>query len=656
MPDPGYQQRAGLATGRALRYADGMITWFRKLAKSWAAKVLFVLLIISFGIWGIEDVVRNLFRETAVVQMAGATIEPREAQAAARRDLQRIQRQLGPSFEPDQTIREAIARQALDVLIAERAQRIEAARLGIAAPDGQVAEYVRSIPGFQMGGAFNRLMFAEFLRQSDMNEPMFLQIVRDDLQRMQLVGAVRAGAGAPDALAGALFRWERERRVAQLAEFPLLEAPEPPPPTEAQLTRFHANNPDRFSTPELREVTLAVLSPATLADQVAVTEEEIAAAFEARRTQFETPERRDLEQALLPTEDAAARIASTWRESPDFAAVQQAAQAAGGTALALGTVTRTELPVVALAEAAFAVPVGGVTAPVRSPFGWHVLRTVQVTPGSVARIEDVRDRLREAVALEKAADLAFDRANRIEDAIAGGGTLEEAGQRYGMAVTTLRLDARGNDQAGAPVPLPVPPAARPEVLRAIFTAEPGRAPRLQELRQADAFVAVDLRSVVPPALRPLDSVADDVRLGFMTEARRRFQEERAAALMGAVRGGQTLAAAAEAAGVPSDRMGPFPRRPEAGAPGLTLPPELLVPIFGARLNEVVMVPTRAGFAVAQLLDVVQADPAAEPQALDAARRNAQAQAAEDLEAQFVAALRARANPRISQTLLPQVVP
>lgn len=633
-----------------------MITWFRELAKSWVAKVLFVLLIISFGIWGIEDVVRNLFRETAVVQMAGATIEPREAQAAARRDLQRIQRQLGPAFEPDQAIREAIARQALEVLIAERAQRIEAARLGIAAPDAQVAEYVRAIPGFQMGGGFNRLMFAEFLRQSDMNEPMFLQIVRDDLQRMQLVGAVRAGAGAPDLLAGALFRWERERRVAQVVEFPLLEAPEPPPPTEAQLTRFHANNPDRFSTPELREVTLAVLSPATLADQVAVTEEEIAAAFDARRTQFETPERRELEQALLPTEDAAARIASAWRESPDFAALQQAAQAAGGTALALGTVTRADLPVVALAEAAFAVPVGGVTAPVRSPFGWHVLRTVQVTPGSVARIEDLRDRLREAVALEKAADLAFDRANRIEDAIAGGGTLEEAGQRYGMAVTTLRLDARGNDQEGAPVPLPVPPAARAEVLRAIFTAEPGRAPRLQELRQADAFVAVDLRSVVPPALRPLESVADDVRFAFVTEARRRFQEERAAALMGAVRGGQTLAAAAEAAGVPSDRMGPFARRPEAGAPGLTVPPELLAPIFGARMNEAVMVPTRAGFAVAQLLEVVQADPAAEPQALAAARRNAQAQAAEDLEAQFVAALRARANPRISQTLLPQVVP
>ncbi|WP_237215432.1 SurA N-terminal domain-containing protein, partial [Falsiroseomonas oryziterrae] len=322
-----------------------MITWFRNLAKSWVAKVLFVLLIISFAIWGIEDVVRNLFRETEVVRMEGAGIPVEEAQAAARRELQRVQRQLGPDFEASPQIRELIARQAMETLISERAQRLEAARLGVAAPDAQVADYVRSIPSFQIGGQFNRVFLDQFLRQSEMTEAMFLQVVRDDIQRMQLVGAVRAGAAAPDSLARAIFAFERERRVAQLVELPLLEAPEPEAPTEAQLTRFHANNPDRFSTPELREATLAVLSAETLADQVEVTEEELRAAFDARRGQFETPERRELEQALLPTEQAARDLAAAWGGNPDFAAATQAAQAAGGSALSLGSVTRDDLPV-----------------------------------------------------------------------------------------------------------------------------------------------------------------------------------------------------------------------------------------------------------------------------------------------------------------------
>jgi peptidyl-prolyl cis-trans isomerase D len=481
--------------------------------------------------------------------------------------------------------------------------------------------------------------------------------VRDDLQRMQLIGAVRAGAPAPELLARSLFRWERERRVAQVAELPLLDAPDPPTPAEAQLTRYHANNPERFSTPELREATLAVLSAETLLDQVEVPEAELRAAFDTRRAQFETAERRELEQALLPTEEAARTLAAAWAASPDFAAIGQAAQAAGGNALALGGVARADLPLPELAAAAFGAAPGGISPPVQSPFGWHVFRVVSVTPGTTARFEDVADRLRGEIAQERAADLAFERANRIEDAIAGGATLEEAGRRYGMAVTTVRMDAQGNDETGPPVAMPLAGAARAEAIRAVFAAEQGRAPRLQEMRGTDGFVAVDLRAVIPPALRPFEQVEADVRLAFLTEARRRAQEERAAALLAAVRGGQTLEAVAAATSLPSDRVGPFGRQPEPAAPGTTaVPRELLPVIFGLRPGEPTMVPTPRGFAVAQLLEVVPADPAADADAVANARRAVQNQMAEDLEAQYAAALRERAAPRMNPSLMQQVVP
>lgn len=633
-----------------------MITWFRNLAQTWAAKVLFLLLVLSFGIWGIEDTVRNLWRETAVVSMAGGDIEVPEAQTAARRELQRVTRQLGPTFEPEEPLRRAVAMQAVEGMIAERAQRHEARQLGLATPDAAVQEYVFSIPGFQTGGAFSRVMLDQFLRQNDMNEAMFLELVRDDLRRIQLIGGIRAGAPSPDMLAQAMVRYEREQRVAQVAEFPLLEAPEPEPPAEAALARFHANNPDRFSTPALREATVAVLSAETLADQVEVSDADLAAAYESRRAQFETAERRDLQQALLPDEAAARTVAAAWAANGDFAAIEQAAQAAGGGALALGNVVRADLPIEALADAAFAAPMGGVTPPVQSPFGWHVMRVAGITPGTTASLADVADRLRRELALERAGDLAFDRANRVEDAIAGGATLEEAAQRYGLALATVKLDAEGRDAEGLPAVLPVPAAARPEALRAIFAAEQGRAPRLQELRGADGFMAIELRGVTPPALKPLDSVLDDVRLAYVTDARRRHQEERAAALLGASRGGTALAEAATAQGAASERMGPFGRQPAPGTPGLTVPPELLPAIFNLRVGEATMVPTRNGFAVAQLLEIVSADPAADPVALANAKRAISAQSADDLEAAFNAALRARAAPRINQTLMQQVVP
>jgi len=639
-----------------LGYPAMMITWFRQLARTWFAKVLFVLLIISFAIWGIEDVVRNIWQETAVVRMKGGNIEVPEAQMAARRELQRIQRQLGPSFEPDETIRRAIAGQAVETLIGERAQRAEAERMSLATPEALIREYVLAIPSFQVGGRFSRPILDQFLRQNDMTEPQFLLLVRDDLQRIQLLGAVRAGAVAPDLLASALVRYEQERRIAQVAEFPLVEAPEPTPPTQAQLERFHANNPAQFSIPELREARLAVLSAETLADQIEVSDEDARAAFEARRAQFETPERRDLQQALMPTEEATRMLAAIWAANPDFAALQAAATASGGGALALGDLARADLPVEALAAAAFAAPMGGLTPPVRSPFGWHVIRVASITPGTIADFATVAEQLKREVRLERAGDMAFDRAAKVEDAIAGGATLDEAARRYGMVLTELRVDSQGRDAQGLPVPLPFPESARPEVLRAIATAELGRAPRLAEMRQTDAFVAVELRAITPPVLKPLADVVEEVRQSYVTEARRRAQEERAAALLGAVRGGTTLAAAAEAAGVPSERLGPFGRQPEQGAPGLGIPAELLPALFATPVGQATMVPTRAGFAVGQLLEVVATDPAADPTALANARRAAQAQSAEDLEAQFAAAMRARAAPRLNPELMRQAMP
>jgi len=528
--------------------------------------------------------------------------------------------------------------------------------MGLATPEGLVRDYVLAIPSFQAGGRFSRPILDQFLRQNDMSEAQFLGLVRDDLQRIQLLGAVRAGASAPELLARALVRYERERRVAQIAEFPLMEAPEPPPPTDAALERFHANNPAQFSTPELREARIAVLSAETLLEGIEVSDADLRAAFETRRAQFETPERRDLQQALLPTESAARTLATTWAASDNFEAIQAAATAAGGGALALGALGRADVPIEPLAAAAFGAPAGGITAPVQSPFGWHVVRVASITPGTTAEFAAVAEQLKRDVALERGADLAFERANKMEDAIAGGANLEVAARRYGAAITDLRLDIQGRDAEGLPVPLPIPATARPEVLRAIFVAEVGRAPRLAELRQADAFVAVELRAITSPALKPIATVIEDVRQAFLTEARRRAQEERAAALLGAVRAGQTLAAAALAAGAPSERMGPFPRQPEQGAPGLVVPAELLPVLFATALNQVTMVPTRAGFAVAQVLEIVEADPGADAEALANARRTAQQQAAEDLEAQFAAAMRARATPRLSETLMQQVVP
>jgi peptidyl-prolyl cis-trans isomerase D len=620
------------------------------MAGTWLAKLLFVLLIGSFAIWGIDDVVRNFGRDDSVARVGNQVITIDDAQTAVRREMQRLARQLGAQFENDPRIRRAVTEQAIEQLVLDRVLRGEAQRLNLAVPDAAVREFIFGIQGFRgMDGQFSRPVFENFLRSNELTEAGFLALVRADLSRQQVAQAVRAGAAAPDALARPLLRWQGEQRAATVVSLAIADAPEPSAPEEAQLRRYHENNPERFSTPELRDASVAVLTADLLSREVEVTDQELAAAYEARRGQFETTEQRSLRQVLVPDEAKARAIADAWKGGADFAAITAQASAAGGEAVELGSLDRAGLPLPELAEAAFALPVGGVTAPVQSPFGWHVLQVEKIEPGHTRTLAEVRDTLRHDLAQEKAADLAFERANRVEDALAGGDTLAEVAQRFNLGFAAIRTDATGHDAEGKEVALPVIEASRQPLLRAIFTAERGAAPRLGETEAG--FVAVTINEVIPPALKPFETVEPAVRDAFLQDARRRTQEERAAALLAATRSGKPLTEAAREAGHGFRDIGALRRDMRQDAP---VPPELLAPLFELKLHEATMVPTRTGFAVAQLTEVTPADPDADAAALARIRSEATQAVANDLEMQFMTALRARSNVRINPRIVDQL--
>jgi len=628
----------------------GMITFMRRLAGTWFAKGLFVLLILSFAVWGIEDMIQGLGRDDSVARVSGEAIEAPEAQEAARRELQRISRALQGRFEPDAGIRRAVAEQVVEGLVIDRVLRQEAARLGVVVPDEAVRDYVFRIPGFHgADGVFSRDLFNSFLRSNDLSEAAFLELLRTDLARQQMSGAVRAGAGLPDSAARRLLGWALERRSVTLVELPFAQAPEPEAPTEAQLARFHENNPGQFSSPEYRDVSLVTMNAERLMAAVEVTEREIEDAYAANRDRFEIPEQRRIQQVIVQEEGQARALAERWAAAPDFATFQAGARADGAAASELPLTTQADMPVASLADAVFALPSGTISAPIQSPFGWHVLRVVEVVPPARRGLDEVREELRAGIAAERAADLAFERANRIEDALAGRVGLQDIAQRYDLAYARVRMDANGMTPEGQPAELPVADAAREAALRAIFAQAPNADVRLQEGEWG--FMAAQVNEVIAPALLPLDQVREQVTEAWMADARRRAQDARAAALLAAVRGGQSLSAAAEAAGVTAEQIGPFGREPGGGNP---MPRDLLAPAFELAPDAVTMVELPQSFAVMQLSGVTPAELTGQDQALAATRAAGAQRMADDIEAQYQAALRARADVRINPRMMDRV--
>lgn len=624
-----------------------MLAVFRGFLNTWAAKVLFLVLVGSFALWGIGDVVQNVGRDTAVATVGDRRIEVPEMQDAYRRQLAQVSRMLGNRVEPTPQIRVGVAEQALERLVVQAAIAQEAARLGVAVPDEALRRAVFENPNFRgRSGSFDRATFDAIMRSNNLTEQRYLELLRAELVQQQLMEAVRSGATAPGPLAREVFALQRETRVAEVVELPFAGAPEPPAPDEAELRRYYENNPQAYSAAEYRRIKAVILSPESVARDIEVPDAELQAYYDQHRAEYVSPEKRSVEVVVAQEEAKAQTIATLWSSGAEWPAVEQTAQQLGASSVVLDDATLGEFPAAELGQAVFQAAPQAVSGPVRSALGWQVFRVTKVTPGSERTLDQVRDEVRARVARDRAVDQVYTRANKLEDALSSGAPLDELPGDLGLAAVAGTLDAQGMTPPGEPAPIPGSPALRQALIQAAFGAAKGEQPRLIEGPEQSYF-AVAVEETTPPALKPFETVEASVRDDWERDQRRRGQEAVAARLLAAVKAGSSLDDAATVADVRMERTPPVPRN--APVPGV--PRELVEPLFGLKRGEPTMVETPEGFVVATLVEASSPEAASDPAGLDQVRGRLVQAVEEDVEIVFAAALRDRANPRINRQLL-----
>lgn len=629
-----------------------MISAFRRYLETWVVRGFFLIMVLAFVTWGVGDVVRLVGHPTWVAKVAGQTIEGQQLQDEFQRGMAQLTRSLPAGQEPSPAVRSTVADEALQRLVAQAALDAELQRLHIVAPGQVVRQTVFAMPAFRgPSRQFDQQTFQAVLRNNGLTEQHFLELVRVDLAQQQLLGAVTAGTAAPKVLLEPLFQSRFEQRAADMVEFPVAAAPAPSAATQAELQRWYDNHPDSYSAAEYRKIKAIILSPQTLAKDIPITDADLRAAYEQRKAQYVQPEKRSAEVVSVQDEAKANQLATTWRGGANWAAMQTAARAAGGSAVALDDAAEREFPEVELSKAVFGATSDTVTGPIKSGLGWHVLLVTKVSPGSDRSFEQVKDELRSQVLASKAADLMYDRANKIDNILGTGASLDQMPNDLGLAGVTGTLDAQGNTQNGTPAPIPGPPELREALIKAAFATPKGDPPRLIEVQTpsdgGSAYYALSVEDTIAPAVKPFDAVKEQVAADWTRSAERHTEEQAAAKLLTAVKQGQSLADAAAVAGV-TVRRTPLVTR-DATADGL--PPQLQQALFGLKQGEPTMVETNDGFVVAVLADIVEADPRADPAGYAQVRAALARSMSTDISAVFSDALRARAEPRINQAVL-----
>ncbi len=633
-----------------------MISSFRRYLDTWVVKIFFGVMVAAFVFWGVGDVVRLAGTDTWIAKVGGTTIEAAAMQAEYQRAMAGITRNLPTGQDPTPELRRRVGEDTIQRLVTQAAMGEELRALRILAPDAAVAELAREIPAFRgPDGKFSKPVFDMVLRNNGMTEARFLDSLRGDVAQRQLLTALGAGAAVSEGLVRAVYVGEYQKRSARFAEFPLAAAAEPSTPDDATLRRWYDNHPDSYMTPEYRRLKAVVLTPQRLAQDVETTEAELRDAFERNRSQFNVAARRSAEVISAQTEDAARTLTEQWRAGADWTAIQAAAQALGASAVAMNEATETAFPDPDLSKAVFSATPDAVTGPVKAALAWYVIKITSATTGETPDFGAVAERIKERVVADKAADLVYDRANKVDGLLANGTTLDDMPDNLGLVGVAGTLDSQGLTQEGELAPIPGATELRNAIIAAAFQAQKGDAPRLTEVQTpstgGSAYYALTVEDIAPAAMKSFDTVRDQVTADWRADQQRRTQEEAAARMLAALKSGQSFEDALTVAGV-GERITPIMTRTEQPE---DVPAELQRAIFTMKPGEPTMVETPDAFIVARLSEVIDPDASADPAGHAAVRQAVARSVGGDIGAVFTEAVRLRANSRINQKTLDQIV-
>ncbi len=633
-----------------------MISSFRRYLETWYVRAFFFLMVGSFVLWGIGDMLRVLGTSSWAAKVAGTTIETTTFETEYHRALSAATRDLPPGQEASAALRRDVGEQTLQRMIGQLALKKELADLRIVVPDAVVAETTRTMPAFRgASGGFDRFRFETVLRNNGMSEAMFLDTMRADLARRQLVDAVTAATRVPETEAVPIYKAQFEKRSADLAAFPIAATPEAPVPSEDIVRRYYDNHPDVYATPERRKLKAILLSTRLMSAEISVSDKDVLAFYGSHLAEYTTIAKRSARVISAPDEAVATALAEKWRGGADWAAMEAAAKIAGASAIAQDDATEKQFPDPDLAKAIFAAPVDTVSAPVKGRFGWFVVRVGGATAGGTTPFEQVKDALKDRVATEKALELVYDRANKADGAFANGASLETLPPGLGAAAVAVTVDKRGISADDTAAAIPGEDELRAALIAAAFDTQKAELPHLVEVPTPSSggsgYFALVVEDIVPSGLKPFEAVRDAAAADWRADQRRRAAETAASAMLKAIKDGKTFSDAARDVGV-TPRLSPVVARtvPDPG-----LPLEVHRVLFGLKPGEPTMVEVPEGFVVAMPVEILAPDPKADPAAYEQLRGAVARSIGSDLSTILAEAMRLRANPRINQANFDQIV-
>ena len=512
-----------------------MLQQIHDRAKGWFAWAIIILISIPFALWGIQSYL-DIGAEPMAALVNGQEISERQLDQQLQTARIQLRERLGAAYDPAQFDDKRLRQEVLDDLIQEAVLLDVSRRMGLRVSDQELRAQILNEPAFQENGRFNKAAYEQAVQYQGLSTAMF-----EEQMRQRIVGAQLRMAVAGSELVTKAERDQYQRLTGQRRELAWLRIPVArfqgeEPIEDRAITAYYDANPARFQVPEQVKLDYLILDVAGLADRMVVSDEEVRRAYDTDPARFGQPERRQVRHILLSlpkdADEATSRAVLAETEGvrqrildgEAFEAVAKAVSKDPGSASQGGSLGEIEKGIMdpAFEQSAFTLPVGELSRPVRSGFGYHLIQVEAITPAAVKPFDEVRQQLRSDLAKQKAESLFYDLSERLANVVfESADSLEPAAKEFGLEIKHSDWIGR---QGGEGL------LGHPKVTSAAFSEEVLTERRNSDLiePEKDVLQTVVLRVVDhhESSTKPLPEVRDEI----IAELRKERAQQAAAAV------------------------------------------------------------------------------------------------------------------------------
>ncbi|MBO1924039.1 SurA N-terminal domain-containing protein [Thiomicrorhabdus sp. 6S3-12] len=430
-----------------------MLQAIRDRAQGWIAWVIIGIIILVFALFGIEQYAQG-DKSVDVAEVNGESIGSGEFLTLYNAQKQRLQQQFGDMY--DTVVKdEDLRNQVLDALIESKLIEQWADSQKMVISDPQLAAAIQSAPVFQEEGKFSDKVYKEILSRNGFSVARFEHEQRQFLLENQFNNLLMSSSFATDAEVSQLAELQAQQREINYIRVDQRPFMDQVTVSEQQVAEYFEAHKADYIESEKVKVDYIDLSQQQIAKNIAVTDDAIEAFYNQNKSLFTTPEKRQASHILIRTQEGEEseqkalekinEIKTKLDAGEDFAELAKTYSEDPGSALSGGELGSFEqgMMVPEFDQAVFSMQVGTISEPIKTEFGYHLIKLEKVQPQSVKPLADIRDQVVAEYRNQEAEKQYYDLLDKMNTMVyEQPDTLQPAAEALGLKVQSSEFFGR----------------------------------------------------------------------------------------------------------------------------------------------------------------------------------------------------------------------